>query len=170
MSEKALLVCETYSSNEDWNGDCDYCVIPISVRQFEIIQRRMKHSEYMRDNDPEFRDLLSLEFMDYSPSWVAYSDEIEEFLGEEKSRSYFTLITGKNVEKFESLIAGKEQRIECAVQEVGSGWVSYSCTVKHTGVRISSATLYDTYLQLAQETLEVQDKLDSSLITLLQGG
>lgn len=169
-SKQALLVCETYSSHEDWNGDCDYCVIPISVEQFKLIQRRMRHLEYMRENDPEFRDLMSLEFMDYAPLWVPYSDEIEEFLGEETERSYFTLLTGNMAVEFQKLIEGKEQRIECAVMEVGAGWVSYACTVKHTGVRITSATLYDTYLQLAKETLEVQDKLDSSLMTLLQGG
>lgn len=170
MSEQALLVCETYSSDENWNGDCDYCVVPISVEQFNLIKRRMKHLEYMRDNDPEFYDLLSLEFMDYSPSWVSYSDEIAEFLGEETERSYFTLLTGNKATEFEELIAGKEQRIECAVQEIGKGWVSYECVVKHTGVLISSATLYDNYLELAQETLEVQNKLDSSLMTILQGG
>jgi hypothetical protein len=169
-SERALLVCETYSSNEDWNGDCDYCVVPISAEKLTIMKRQMKHLEYMRENDPEFNGLLSLEFFDYSPSWVSYSDEIDDFLGADSERSYFTLIMGNKVEEFEKLIEGKEQRIDCAVLMVGSGWVGYECTVKHTGVRISSATLYDTYLNLALETLEIKDKVDPNILTVLQGG
>ena len=170
LNEQALLICETYSSHEDWNGDCDYCVIPISIDRLNLYKRRMRHIEYMRENDPEFRDMLSMEFFDYSPSWIAYSDEIDEFLGEDTERSYFTLIMGDKVAEFEKLIEGKEQRVECAVLEVGAGWLDFECIVKHTGVRITSATLYDGFLQLALETLEIKDKTDPNLITVLQGG
>lgn len=168
--EKALLVCETYSSDENWNGECDLCVIPVTADFLRLYQRKMYHYQSIKGRNSELKDLLWLTFFDYSPSWIAGTGEVYDFLGEELDSSYFTLIMGESVEQFEKLMEGNEQRIEGSTLCVADGSVWYECYVKHTNVKISSYTLQVSIIQMALETLEIENPTDPNLIAVVKGG
>jgi hypothetical protein len=170
MKDEAYLVTDTYSSKPDWNGDCDYCIIPVTLKKFAVWKRWMRHVDYMKKNDPEFAELMWLSFVDYAPTYFERTDEIEQFLWEDfdPPTSYYTLVMEEKVQELEKLIEGNEQRVSTPTANAGESAIWHECYVKHTDIQISTPALYDNYLEMAIETLEIENKNKEFLIVTLQ--
>jgi hypothetical protein len=124
--EKILLIAETISSDE-WNNECDLCVIPFTMEYLNSILEKMEDVKNQKG-----KDLLWSAYFDYSPTWFPYSEEIEEVLWKEE----FTFVTGNDVEKAERKADEDRIRMEGSTLCVGQDSFWFEAYIKHTSVKM----------------------------------
>jgi hypothetical protein len=128
-------VSRTYSSDEDWNGDCDYLLIDITPQVAKRILEYMDEAARVRE---KIDSLYCLDIFDYSTQAFSYFEAGGELLDE---------ISGFDGNDLTEVPEGFEipednyQRTECDSVEVQENSFKWKMFVKHTDVRISSPQL-----------------------------
>jgi len=131
------LIIDTSSSNEYDNGDCDYCLIPMTVEYIAYLLDYMDEVCGMHRAD---NAVYSLECWDGSPVYFKSNDTLQELrdvdgdLAADVPRGESILLTAGP--KFDE---GDFQRVECQSVQILSEDVWWTAYVKHTGIRIESA-------------------------------
>jgi hypothetical protein len=69
------LVIDTSSTNEDYNGDCDYCLVPMTAEYILYLLAYMDEVRRMHRTDDA---VYSLECWDGSFSYFQFNDKLEE--------------------------------------------------------------------------------------------
>lgn len=146
------LILRTYSSDENYNGDCDFAYIEIDRERARRILERMDllHETYCRD-----RELFKMHFWDwvdffhYSNSEDDESGEIPEGFEERLPDSLLDEDAWTIMDPEFELPERLSERTECnflVVCEFGTKdrpnqEIEWQCYPKHTDVRITTTTL-----------------------------
>jgi hypothetical protein len=131
------LIIDTSSSNEYDNGDCDYCLVPMTVEYISYLLNYMDEVRRMHRAD---NAVYSLECWDGGPWYFRDNDrlgELRDVDGDlaadiERGEPIFLAVDPKfNEEDF--------QRVDCMSVQILSEDVWWTAYVKHTGIRIETA-------------------------------
>ena len=131
------LVLDTSSTNEDYNGDCDYCLVPMTAEYILYLLGYMDEVRKMHRADDA---VYSLECWDGSFSFFQFNDKLEELrdvdgnLAVDVPRGEPILLTADPQIKEADF-----QRVECQTVQIISEDVWWTAYVKHTNTRIESA-------------------------------
>jgi len=126
-------VCETSSSDENWNGDCDFVSLEITP---EDAQRYLKYREAYEAAEKLAGSVYCLEIFDYSCQAFHYFDGIDELLdaGEE---------FGQRIQEMAADFEVPEdayERTECDAVKVMRDGIMFNMFIKHTSVEITTPT------------------------------
>jgi hypothetical protein len=131
------LVIDTSSTNEDYNGDCDYCLVPMTAEYILYLLGYMDEVRRMHRADDA---VYSLECWDGSFSYFQFNDKLEELrdvdgnLVVDVPRGEPILLTADPQFREDDF-----QRVECQTVQIISEDVWWTAYVKHTNTRIESA-------------------------------
>jgi hypothetical protein len=131
------LVIDTSSTNEDYNGDCDYCLVPMTAEYILYLLGYMDEVRRMHRADDA---VYSLECWDGSFSYFQFNDKLEELrdvdgnLAVDVPRGEPILLTADPQFREDDF-----QRVECQTVQIISEDVWWTAYVKHTNTRIESA-------------------------------
>ena len=131
------LVIDTSSSNEFDNGDCDYCLVQMTV---EYISYLLDYMDEVRRLHRADNAVYSLECWDASPRCFRLNDKLQEL------RDIDGNLAG-DVPRGEPILLAADpqfdeadfQRVECQSVQILSEDVWWTAYVKHTNIRIESA-------------------------------
>ena len=131
------LVIDTSSSNENDNGDCDYCLVPMSV---EYIAYLLDYMDVVRRMHRADNAVYSLECWDGSALYFRDNDKFGELRDVDGD-------VAADVERGEPILLTADpqfseddyQRVDCLSVQILSEDVWWTAYVKHTGIRIESA-------------------------------
>jgi hypothetical protein len=144
------LVIDTSSTNEDYNGDCDYALVPMTaVYVADLLWYMAEVGRLHRADD----SVYDLECWDGTPSYFRFNDRLEAIrdiygdLAVDVPRGEPILLA--NDPRF-----GEEefQRVECQTVQASVDEVWWTAYVKHTNVRIETARVSKKTL------LKIQDR------------
>ncbi|MBI2020879.1 hypothetical protein HYS94_05735 [Candidatus Daviesbacteria bacterium] len=71
------LILRTYSSNPEYNGDCDYALIKLYKPQIHQIKNRMKLANSLHNRDTSF---ICLEYWDPTPRFFSLFENLERLV------------------------------------------------------------------------------------------
>jgi hypothetical protein len=131
------LIIDTSSSNENDNGDCDYCLVPMTAQYISYLLNYMDEVRRMHRAD---NAVYSLECWDGSATYFQDNDRLGELrdvdgdLAADIQQGEPILLLADP--KFEE---GDFQRVECQSVQILSEDVWWTAYVKHTSIRIESA-------------------------------
>ena len=130
------LIVGTSSSNEYDNGDCDYCLVPMTVEYISYLLNYMDEIRRMHRAD---NAVYSLECWDGSPGYFRDNDKFGEL------RDVDGDLAGDVPEGEPILLAVDPkfneddfQRVDCMSVQILIEDVWWTAYVKHTGIRIES--------------------------------
>lgn len=123
-----FLVFNTWSSNENYNADCNHAVVPLTRQLAARLRKKMALARRLKKSD----DVFSLAWWDYSPTFVSeLDDEVAEALAD---RDHMV------VDMCEPR-ADTVQRLDTCQLVVHDDGVYWQCIPKHTDVRVETRTL-----------------------------
>jgi hypothetical protein len=118
----------TFSSNEDWNGDCDVVMIevtqPLAERILDIHRARLVAAQALGER------FLEVSFYEYSAGYYP-AQLAEQIPGLEKESECWT----DGGEEIEENLA---QRTDCDLIHVSDDDVYWTCSPRHSNVEIST--------------------------------
>jgi len=131
------LIIDTSSSNEYDNGDCDYCLVQVTVEYIAYLLGYMDEVRRLHRADDS---VYSLECWDGSPAYFQDNDRLQEL------RDIDGNLAG-DVPRGEPILLAADpqfdesdfQRVECQSVQILSEDVWWTAYVKHTNIRIESA-------------------------------
>ena len=131
------LVIDTSSTDENYNGDCDYVLVPMTPDYVEDILWYMSEVARMRRAD---ENLYSIELWDATPTyfrWTLRLETVQDIYGE----SAADVPRGESVLLTEDPRFAEEdfQEVECRTVQAAEDEVWWTAYVKHTNVRIETA-------------------------------
>jgi hypothetical protein len=139
MSKEPIthLIIDTSSSSDDYNGDCDYALVPLSR---DYVAELLDRMEIMDQMHRAGKDVWSLECWDCGPSYLRLNEKMETIRD-----SYGNLLV--EVPRGEPILLTADpqfaeecfQRVECQTVTVTRDEIWWNCIVKHTSVRIETA-------------------------------
>jgi hypothetical protein len=130
------LIIDTSSSNEHDNGDCDYCLVPMSVVYIAYLLDYMDEVRRMHRAD---NAVYSLECWDGSALYFRDNDKLGELrdvdgdIAADVDRGEPILLTADP-----QFSEDDYQRVDCLSVQILSGDVWWTAYVKHTGIRSES--------------------------------
>jgi len=135
------LIIDTSSSNENDNGDCDFCLVQMTA---EYVAYLLGYIDEVRRMHRADNAVYSLECWDASPAYFRSNDKLQELrdvdgdgdLAAEVQAGEPILLTADpqfNEDDF--------QRVECQTVQVSKDDIWWTAYVKHTGIRIESAQI-----------------------------
>ncbi|MBI2449461.1 hypothetical protein HYV49_04145 [Candidatus Pacearchaeota archaeon] len=71
------LILRTYSSNSEYNGDCDYALVNLYKPQIQQITNRMKLADTLNKRDSSF---ICLEYWDPTPRFFSLFENLERLV------------------------------------------------------------------------------------------
>jgi hypothetical protein len=131
------LIIDTSSTDENFDGDCDYALVPMTPDYVEDLLWYMSEVARMRRAD---ESLYSIELWDATPAYFRWNlrlETVQDVYGEsaaEVPRGEPILLTadpGLDQEDF--------QEVECRTVQAAEDEVWWTAYVKHTNVRIETA-------------------------------
>jgi hypothetical protein len=131
------LVIDTSSTNEDYSGNCDYCLVPMTPDYIMYLLRYMDEVRKMHRADDA---VYCLECWDGSSAYFQFNDKLEELrdvdgnLAVDVPRGEPVLLMGDP-----GFSEDDFQRVECQTVQILSEDVWWTAYVKHTNIRIESA-------------------------------
>jgi len=131
------LIIDTSSTNEDYNGDCDYCLVPMTAEYILYLLGYMDEVSRMHRAD---NAVYSLECWDGSSLYFQFNDRLGEIRDVDGNpavdvpRGEPILLTADPQFKEDDF-----QRVECQTVQIISEDVWWAAYVKHTNTRIESA-------------------------------
>jgi hypothetical protein len=131
------LILDTSSTNEDYNGNCDYCLVPMTAEYILYLLGYMDEVGRMHRADDA---VYSLECWDGSFSYFQFNDKLEDLrdvdgnLAVDVPRGEPILLTADPQFREDDF-----QRVECQTVQIISEDVWWTAYVKHTNTRIESA-------------------------------
>jgi len=131
------LIIDTSSSNEYDNGDCDYCLVPMTAEYLKYLLDYMDEIRRMHRAD---NAVYSLECWDGSPWYFRDNDKLGELRDVDGDLA-------ADVERGEPILLAVDpkfneddfQRVDCMSVQILSDDVWWTAYVKHTGIRIETA-------------------------------
>ncbi len=147
------LVIDTSSSNEFDNGDCDYCLVPMTAEYISYLLGYMDEVRRMRRAD---NGIYAIKCWDATPSLFRLNDKFQELrdvdgdLAADVPQGEPILLTADPSFREEDF-----QRVECQTVQVTNDDVWWSAYVKHTGIRIESAQIQKKTLVRIQRSLGI---------------
>ena len=131
------LIIDTSSSNEDYNGDCDFCLVQMSLQYVADLLGYIDQVAQMRKADDS---VYNIECWDATPSYFRYNDKVEtirdidgNLINEVPEGGPLLLTAAPDFDDDDF------QRVECGTVQVSHNEVWWTCYVKHTNVRIETA-------------------------------
>jgi hypothetical protein len=131
------LIIDTSSTNENDNGDCDFCLVPITAQYINYLLGYMDEVRRLHRAD---NAVYGLECWDGSPAYFQDNDKLQELcdidgnLAGDVPRGEPILLTADP-----QFGEADFQRVECQSVQVLSEDVWWTAYVKHTNIRIESA-------------------------------
>ena len=131
------LILDTFSSNEDDNGDCDYCLVPMTA---EYLSHLLDYVDKVRRMHRADDSVYCLECWDAGPAYFQDNDKFQELRdvdgdpAADAARGEPILLTADP-----EFSEGYFQRVECQSVQILSEDVSWLAYVKNTGIRVESA-------------------------------
>jgi len=133
------LVIDTSSSNEDYTGDCDYALVPMTAVYVADLLWYMTEVGRLHNADD---NIYNLACWDATPSYFRFNNRLEAIrdihgdLAVDVPRGEPVLLTADPGFKEEDF-----QRVECCTVQVATDEVWWTAYVKHTNVRIETARI-----------------------------
>jgi len=133
------LVIDTSSSNENDNGDCDFCLVQMTA---EYVAYLLGYMDEIRRLCRADNGVYAIKCWDASPTYLRSNDKLQELrdvdgdLAAEAQPGEPILLTAApqfNEDDF--------QRVDCQTVQVSKDDVWWTAYVKHTGIRIESAQI-----------------------------
>ena len=145
------LIIDTSSTNENDNGDCDYCLVPMTAEYVSYLLGYMDEVRRLHRSDI---DVYGIECWDASPLYFRDNDKLRTLAD----------IDGDPVIDFprgEPILLTAEpqfdeddfQRVECQTVQVSKDDAWWTAYVKHTNIRIESAHVEKKTLLRIQRSL-----------------
>jgi hypothetical protein len=131
------LIVDTSSSNENDNGDCDFCLVPMTVEYINYLVGYMGEVRRLHRAD---NAVYSLESWDGSPAFFRDNDafgalrDADGNLVSDLDRGEPILLTAAPQFSEDDF-----QRVECQSVQILSEDVWWTAYVRHTSIRIESA-------------------------------
>ncbi len=149
------IVIDTWSSSEDFNGDCDYALVAVDASYVAELLWRMEEVKRLLRADEDF---YALEYWDGRPAYFGYNDRWEA-VRDFRNREAFKVPRGEPI-----LLTADPgfqeddfQRVECRTVQVDRNEVWWTAYVKHTNVRIETAPVSKkTLLKIQDRFLEAE--------------
>ena len=138
MSEEPIIhiMVQTSSSNDCYNGDCDYCLIPMTGQYVAYLQDYMEKTARMHEADVS---VYSLECWDATASYFRFSEKLESIqtidgdLAIDVPRGEPMLLSsGPGIPDED------RQRVDCQTVRIANDEIWWTCMVKHSGIRIET--------------------------------
>jgi hypothetical protein len=123
------LLLKTWSTNENFNGDCDYAAVDLTPELATILERRITQFKILKQAETSLDTMV---YWDASADMLGWTEEIEEVADPDKENVF---------EVPDSFVFGEPQRTECDRVEVTDTGVRFTCYPKHCDCRIESAEL-----------------------------
>ena len=138
MNNKPIthLIVDTSSSDEDFNGGCDYCLAEMTAGYVAYLLRYMDKVAGLRQAD---ECVYALECWDSNPRFFRWNDKLEE-LSDILGNSVINSSIGEPVLLGADPRFGEEhfQRVECRTVQISEDDVWWTAGVKHTNTRIET--------------------------------
>ena len=134
-----ILIFNTRSSNEDWNGNCDYAIVDLTPNLARLALKRIDYVRALKRKDKHVSDIT---FWDYSAEYAEYFDEIEEYpelAGVDLIRHAETV----------NIPEGKQQATACFRMVVYDDGVYWEACPKYSSVVVSTEGVPVRILQAA---------------------
>jgi len=144
------LIMDTSSTDENYNGDCDYALVPMTPSYVADLLWYMDEVVRLHKADDSVYDL---ECWDSTPSYFRFNDRLE-VIRDIYGDLAVNVPRGDPILLTEDPKFGEEefQRVECRTVQVSVDEVWWTAYVKHTNVRIETA-------RVAKKTLlKIQDR------------
>ena len=131
------LVIDTSSTNEDYNGDCDYCLVPMTAAYISYMLNYMDEVRRLHRAD---NAVYGLECWDAGPRYFRYNGKLETLrdvdgnIAADVPRGEPILLTADPQFTQEDF-----QCVECQSVQLLSDDVWWTAYVKHANIRIETA-------------------------------
>jgi hypothetical protein len=131
------LIIDTSSTDENYNGDCDFALVPHTAAYVADLLWYMAEVARLHRADDS---VYNLECWDATPSYFRFNESLETIrdihgdLAVDVPRGEPILLTADPGFKEEDF-----QRVECCTVQVAQDEVWWTAYVKHTNVRIETA-------------------------------
>ncbi len=89
------IILKTFSSNPDFNGDCDFALVKLGLPEIEQIRNRMGLAKSLQEHDESF---VCLEFWYPNPRYFRWFEDLESLV------DYDALVDGKPVYIEDSIV------------------------------------------------------------------
>jgi len=144
------LIMDTSSTDDNYNGDCDYAVVPMTASYVADLLWYMDEVVRLHKADDS---VYNLECWDATPSYFRLSDRLEE-IRDIYGDLAVNVPRGEPILLTEDPKVGEEefQRVECRTVQASVDEVWWTAYVKHTSVRIETARVSKKIL------LKIQDR------------
>jgi hypothetical protein len=138
MSNKPIthLIVDTSSSDEDFNGGCDYCLVEMTA---EYVIHLLRHMDKVAGLQQVDEGVYALECWDSSPGFFCWNDKLEE-LSDILGNSVVNSSIGEPVLLDADPRFGEEhfQRVECLTVQISEDDVWWTACVKNANTRIET--------------------------------
>lgn len=144
------LAIDTSSTNENFNGDCDFALVPLTAAYVADLLWYMAEVARLHRADDS---VYNIECWDATPSYFRFNERLETIrdihggLAADVPRGEPILLTADPQFKEDDF-----QRVECQTVQAAEDEVWWSAYVKHTNVRIETARVSKKIL------LNIQDR------------
>ena len=150
MLPTRCVVTQTRSSDENWNGDCDYCVADFDLTFVELLLKRMATLKEMREKDWE---TYEVSYWCSLPHYFTDSERVEEHLSFKEDE----VVVHPRGEELRWLRQEDYKRTECDRVIVQPNFAYFESYVRHTSVVITSAH-FTKYMLIELRDLLLQEK------------
>jgi len=144
------LILDTSSTDDNYNGDCDYALVPMSASYVADLLWYMDEAVRLHKADDS---VYNLECWDATPSYFRFNDRLE-VIRDIYGDLAVNVPRGDPILLTEDPKFGEEefQRVECRTVQVSVDEVWWTAYVKHTSIRIETA-------RVSRKTiLKIQDR------------
>jgi hypothetical protein len=150
------LIIDTSSSNEDYNGDCDFCLVPLMTPGY--VSYLLAYMDEIRRLHRTDIDVYGIECWDASPAYFRFNDKMETLRdidgnpAVEVPRGEPILLTAAPRFSEEDY-----QRVECRTVEISKDDVWWTAYVKHSNIRIETAHVEKKTFLRIQRSLGIEE-------------
>lgn len=131
------LVLRTYSSDSEYNGDCDYALIRLTTPVINQVRARVNLAKRLSKRDSSF---LCLEYWDHLPQYFKRFDGIEDILEIEKLDDGKPLFVDDAITM--RLSEEDYQRVETSRIVAMPASVYWECRPKHSDWSVETPEVY----------------------------
>lgn len=141
------LILETTSSDENYNGDCDYATVELTPNLAKIALRRIKALKQIHQQDDQ---LWEMYFWDDSPIFFEGYDELESLTDAETGETcvFSRSMPFHAAAKFK-VPADHFQRTECGQMIVREEEIAWTAIPKHSSVYVTTMPIPLSLLEKA---------------------
>jgi len=141
------LILETTSSDENYNGDCDYATVELTPNLAKLALRRIKALKQIHEQDDQIWEMY---FWDDSSVFFEGHDELESFTDAETGEA---CVFSRNVPFHAAaefkVPADHIQRTECNQMIVREEEIAWTAIPKHSSVYVTTMPIPLTLLEKA---------------------